>query len=277
MDSPFPGMDPYLERYWNDVHGTLITYIKDDLNELLPPSLRATLQARLVIALVGPPEVATRYPDIAVIPTPTFGGDGGGGGTATAILPPGARVSPFITLRFKVEPMTQYSVEVVDAKSGERVITAIEVLSPENKRPGDGMGKFQTKQTEYRLAGVNRVEIDLLRAGLRLFDFPDDRLKPEHRKPYYVGVYPAEDPGKCELSAIDLRAPLPVIRIPLRAGDAKVALDLQALMRRVYRNGRFPIDYGEPCDPPLTGPDAEWAGQIVRRAPTPSAPQHHAP
>lgn len=40
-------MDPYLERFWNDVHGKLLTYIADDLNESLPPRFRATVQERV--------------------------------------------------------------------------------------------------------------------------------------------------------------------------------------------------------------------------------------
>ena len=27
MRSPFPGMDPYLEQFWGDVHHTVITYM----------------------------------------------------------------------------------------------------------------------------------------------------------------------------------------------------------------------------------------------------------
>ena len=31
MASPFPGMDPYLEQFWGDVHHALITYARDQL------------------------------------------------------------------------------------------------------------------------------------------------------------------------------------------------------------------------------------------------------
>lgn len=76
-------------------------------------------------------------------------------------------------------------------------------------------------------------------------------------------MYRAGRTGGCELYAIDLREPLPVINIPLRAGDKDVPLDLQPLIRRVYKNGRFPIDYGEPCDPPLEGEEAAWARELL--------------
>ena len=40
MNSPFPGMDPYLERHWGDVHQALVTYIRDQLQPSLPDDLR---------------------------------------------------------------------------------------------------------------------------------------------------------------------------------------------------------------------------------------------
>jgi hypothetical protein len=41
MKSPFPGMDPYLERHWPDVHSALVMSARGVLNELLPPDLVA--------------------------------------------------------------------------------------------------------------------------------------------------------------------------------------------------------------------------------------------
>ncbi len=41
MKSPFPGLDPYLEASWSDVHQRLITYAPDQLASQLPSELRA--------------------------------------------------------------------------------------------------------------------------------------------------------------------------------------------------------------------------------------------
>ena len=81
MKSPFPGMDPYTERFWNDVHGTLITYIRDELNGLLPPRYRATMQERVIIADLDRPLSGSRYPDVAVLDWPEIAP----GGVATAV------------------------------------------------------------------------------------------------------------------------------------------------------------------------------------------------
>ena len=50
MRSPFPGMDPYLEGFWNNVHGPLSTCIADELNESLPYGLRAAMRPRKLLA-----------------------------------------------------------------------------------------------------------------------------------------------------------------------------------------------------------------------------------
>ena len=46
MPSPFPGMDPYLERHWGDVHTRLITSASDPLQKFLPKDLRARVEER---------------------------------------------------------------------------------------------------------------------------------------------------------------------------------------------------------------------------------------
>lgn len=33
MSSPFPGMDPYLEAHWRDVHTRVMTYICDQIQD----------------------------------------------------------------------------------------------------------------------------------------------------------------------------------------------------------------------------------------------------
>ena len=47
MKSPFPGMDPYLEQYWGDVHQSVITYVRDWLQSRLPGDLRTDARTRL--------------------------------------------------------------------------------------------------------------------------------------------------------------------------------------------------------------------------------------
>ena len=262
MKSPFPGMDPFLERFWNDVHGKLIAYIADELNSSLPAHYRATMQERVVISDLERPASTARYPDVSVLELPVSRDQGG---VATAVHSSHLLLTSPQLLTYPNEPLTQYSVEILDTKLGEKVVTAIEVLSPENKRSGDGMAQFRRKQQEYRSAKVNRVEIDFLREGRRMFEFSPQVLTLGKDKPYYITVHRGNQPSSAEVYAIDLRDSLPVVSIPLREGDADLLLDLQPLLNRVYQNGRFPIDYGAPCDPPLRGLELEAASSLLAR------------
>ena len=39
MRSPFPGMDPYLEDRWRDVHSSLVLYARNQLQPQVMPLL----------------------------------------------------------------------------------------------------------------------------------------------------------------------------------------------------------------------------------------------
>jgi hypothetical protein len=49
MKSPFPGMDPYLEQFWPDVHAGPIIYARDQIEEQLPGNLIARVEERVVL------------------------------------------------------------------------------------------------------------------------------------------------------------------------------------------------------------------------------------
>lgn len=42
QSNPFPGMTPWMQRRWGDVHVSLIGYIRDALGESLPDDLVAS-------------------------------------------------------------------------------------------------------------------------------------------------------------------------------------------------------------------------------------------
>ncbi len=77
MPSPFPGMDPYVELQWPDVHLSLIAEGRRALNRSLPTGLVARSETRVVVepideggtfvpvrpelrVVAGPPEDAFR-------------------------------------------------------------------------------------------------------------------------------------------------------------------------------------------------------------------------
>ena len=69
MPSPFPGMDPYLEVHWRDVHQSLVIYARDQLQALLPGDLRARVEERVFVESVNGTKRSV-YPDVRVIERP---------------------------------------------------------------------------------------------------------------------------------------------------------------------------------------------------------------
>ena len=65
MKEPFPGINPWLQQFWRDVHARLLVYAADELNAKLPPVLQATVDARIAID-AGEDQPHCYVPDVAV-------------------------------------------------------------------------------------------------------------------------------------------------------------------------------------------------------------------
>jgi hypothetical protein len=251
-------MDPYLEQYWRDVHASLVIYARDHLQAHLPPDLRARVEERV---LVESPELPERsvYPDVRVV-------ERGRGKAGVVAADSSVAVAEPVVIWGPDEPMTETYIEIIDVGSGKRVVTVIEVLSMANKLAGPGQDLYVEKQRELKAGRVNLVEIDLLRAGKRVFALEPQQIPLSHRTTYQVCIWRATRPGAHEVYRMPLRERLPAIRVPLRATDADVPLDLQALVDQCYRNGGYDedIDYRAEPDPPLDPDDARWADELLR-------------
>lgn len=257
MQSPFPGMDPYLEECWGDVHHNLITFAQGLLNDRLPRDLRARVQERVVVDL--PSEERAYYPDVRVVEHERRGNGG------PAVAPSDVAVAEPLEVPF-LEPETQGFLEIVETRPERRVITVLEILSPSNKYAGRGREMYRKKQGDLVDGSISLVEIDLLRAGPHVLQVPLAQYPPSYRTPYKVCVHRAGK-ASAEIYAVPLRQRLPAIRVPLRETDADVPLDLQALISQVYRHGRYDdIDYTVPPVPPLDPDDAIWADELLRAA-----------
>ena len=124
------------------------------------------------------------------------------------------------------------------------------------------------KQQDYLAAGVNLLEIDLLRIGRPAFlEDVVKRLRPAEGTRYVVAATRAVRPSRLELYYCPLRERLPAVRVPLRVTDLDVPLELQALIDRVYRTGRYwQTSHHDVPPPPLSTDDAAWVQDVVRRA-----------
>src|SRR5262245_53803447 len=67
MPSPFPGMDPYLEAHWRDVHARLIIYASDALQVLLPRGLRARVEESVLLETPEGISGHPLFPDVRVV------------------------------------------------------------------------------------------------------------------------------------------------------------------------------------------------------------------
>jgi len=257
MKSPFPGMDPYLEQHWSDVHHRLITYACDQLQPRLPPDLRARVEERVFVeAPEG--EVRSIYPDVHVVERGRAQPPGGAAVSDPAVAEP-------LVIHLPDEPISQGCIEIVNAASGNRVVTLIEFMSPANKAPGDGQDLYLRKRREARAARVSLVEVDLTRTGRRVFSCPPARIPPSHRTTYQICVRRGWELDRFEIYRAPLAERLPVIGIPLRQTDPDAPLDLQALVDLSYQNGRYDdLDYKADPTPPLDAADAAWTDQLLR-------------
>jgi len=256
MPSPFPGMDPYLEMHWGDVHTRLITYASDYLQKVLPKDLRARVEERLVVE--RPESTRPIYPDVRVIQTSSKQrGPTDGAGVAMA--------SPLL-IDLPEEQETQRFIEIREVSTGSRLVTVLEVLSPSNKKPGEPQEQYLRKQQELLSAGVNLVEIDLLRQGDWIVAIPRARVPAAARTIYRVVVRRGWRLLQAEYYPVPIEERLPTIKIPLRQSDKDAPLDLQALVEQCYVNGAYDdIDYAREAVPPLHGKTARWAKQLLRR------------
>lgn len=255
MKSPFPGMDPYLEERWGDVHTKLCTYSADVLNTRLPKGLIARTQERVGVEL-DEGETATTEPDTIVLHGYSHQGRENGGV---------AQMLPSFKLVAISEPITERFVEIRSGR-GQKLVTVIEFISPSNK--GTNRTKFIAKRKLLLAGGVNVVEIDLTRGGEWHKLIAAEQIPRDAVSAYRYTIRLPQEAGVTYLQPIALREPLPVISMPLREDEPHVDLPLQSLIDEAYTKGLYgeEIDYDEPLDPPLNEADAVWAKSLIAAA-----------
>jgi hypothetical protein len=256
MPSPFPGMDPYLEQHWADVHTALIGYIRDELQPQLAEDLIARMEEKVYVEDEN--ETLLRGPDVRVAELPVDW-QAQQGSTSTAVLDEPLLLQPI------GDPIRQKSVLIYDS-AGHRIITAIEILSPWNKTPGKAVDEYLEKRKKYAGGKVNLIEIDLIRTGdwtkmIGSYVIPDHALTA-----YRVSIIEPGTPT-VGLYPISLNSKLPTIKVPLRSQDTPARLNLQLLIEKAYTMGRYNrIDYTKPCKPPFQGAEIDWAEAVFQRA-----------
>ncbi|MEK7255689.1 MAG: DUF4058 family protein [Bacteroidota bacterium] len=258
LASLFPGMDPYLEDYfWADVHNSLAFIIKEQLVPQLIPNYMIRLEVQTVKDVDMRGSKGSMYPDVEIFEAP--------GGyfsepVAEAIYETPTFISPpTLSLKTTVVPGVSIpSLEIWDRRSN-RLVTAIEILSPVNKE-GDGLSAYLEKKDVLLREFVHLIEIDLLRAGHRI-------IRHEAIPPCrYMVVLTNVSTWKTDVWALQLSDLLPVVPVPLGEPNEFARLDLRKALSDVYlRSGyRYQINYHEnPPPPALTEKERKWMREIL--------------
>jgi hypothetical protein len=159
------------------------------------------------------------------------------------------------------ESIPHNTVEIRDVEE-RRLVTAIEVLSPTNKR-GEGREEYLARRRKLLMSSSHLMEIDLLRDGRRI-----PMQKPLPPAPYFVFLSRAETRPISEVWPIALNDRLPTVHVPLLPGDADVSLDLQLAMTTIYDQCGFDlaVNYSLAPEFPLDPESMAWAEARLRAA-----------
>ena len=258
MPSPFPGMNPYFESpdIWEDFHQNLATEIQTQLIPQLRPKYYAALVPRITyeeVLIQQDPHDAK--PDVGVWRRTPLGEMPK---TPVAVLTP----PPIIETIAEETPVKLWTIEIREVGLGT-LVTSIEILSPVNKRgKHEAYTAHQRKRTSLMRAGVNLLEIDLLRTGRR-WSLPDKKLPDA---PYFIFLWRVLSPKRLGIWPLKLREPIPVLPVPLREPAPDIPLDLTQAIHNIYDRAGYDmrIDFTKPPPKPdFSEEDAAWIKTIA--------------
>lgn len=247
MKPNFPGMNPYLENpdLWTEVHFGLIAVLARFLNATITPKYRAAVEKRVYSdsLLVGIPDVSVVQRNAETMQT----------NAATGTL-----TEPLIVAVPITEEIQERYLEIREVSTGA-VVTVLEVLSPKNKRSGEGRTKYDTKRQNVLNSAANFVEIDLLRSGESK---PVAGAVPSD---YRILVSRAPQRPAAELYPFNLRDRIPRFLLPLQSQDQEPVIDLDWALNQVYEAAALDlaIAYTQPPVPPVSETDFAWIQALV--------------
>lgn len=267
MPSPFPGMDPYLEKnpLFHELHTQLLAEAQALLQPQLLPRYIAWLESHLSEGSVwgmeaGMISLERKEPDLTLTAATEKKRKPG----STAVLAkPSARATEELD-EDELELRRQRRIVIYVNAKPRLAVASIELLSPSNKEPGSAVReRYLEKRSSALHGGLHWIEIDLLRGGQR----PPIPIALPKAFDYLAYVAQAIPTGWHHLVyGWMLRETLSRLPIPLLGND-QVELDLAACFRSAYDRiaAGVKADYGmEPPPPPLRRPDRTWVKKILR-------------
>jgi hypothetical protein len=260
MASPFPGMDPYLEdpAVWSEFHHRLIMSISNDLTPKLRPRYYVGIETRTYSE--DPIEgLQVGIPDAVILSAPA----------KAAPVSPFSESSSVATSARPEQVMLPIPIEVreryleVREVGTDAVVTAIEVLSPTNKRSGKGRDAYLKKRREVLASLSHLIEIDLIRASnaMPMSGSRQERL-------YRILVSWAQKRPTADLYSFGLQEEFPDVPLPLKSEDESLLIEFSSIFATAYDGGSYDlrIDYSQPVPPPnLSETDQVWVDELFAR------------
>jgi hypothetical protein len=201
----------------------------------------ADVEVKTFLEEVGIATTQLVYPDAAIIESEP---------TATPTLTLAAtQTAPIQRVAL---PAGQTKLRRVEVRltTGHTLVTAIEILSPVNKRE-PGLEQYRRKRERLLHTSVHLVEIDLLRGGQR----PGWEVAEPPLDTDYICLVNRADADQARVSHIwpvALNEPLPTLFIPLLGLDPDVSFELNDVVSSVYSRAAYVrrIDYTDPIPAP---------------------------
>ena len=264
--SPFPGMDPFVERNptWEDLHGW---FIRELVRQIVPAVRRVGLEVgveRTVyrrdpdagMMLIGEPDFLSFQESINS--GATWNRTGGG----VAVAEPQAVHEVVLEDDEHAIHKQDFLVVREELRGFVRVVAVAELLSPANKS-GTYAALYQEKRQHFLASQSHFLEIDLLRDGAN----PSrDRFPELPRTPYFIFLARKNGLGWNEEGfPVRLQEPLPTIGLPLTLDRPILPLDLQAAFESAFNLSAFVSDrlYGELPGPALSSEDQTFVKNIL--------------
>ena len=259
MPSPFPGMDPYLEHpdFWQETHHWLTIALADTIMPQIRPKYEIAIKQNIYkndtndynsnSMLVSIPNVAIEHQSNTIdVPNRSVA-------IATLTLPTTVKVPT-------TEKIKQTYLEVREMTT-KQVVTAIEILSPVNKRSGEGRITYLKKRQSILGSLTNLVEIDLLRKWESM-----PILNNSIQSDYRILVSPRNSRPFADLYAFNLRDSFPVFPLPLREEDIEPIVNLPEIFAGIYDRAGYDyrLDYNLEPVPSLSEEDRVWASQLLQ-------------
>ncbi|MEM6836957.1 MAG: DUF4058 family protein [Cyanobacteria bacterium P01_C01_bin.120] len=248
----FPGMNPYLEHpaLWPEMHTFIIVNLARTLNTQIVPKYRAAAERRIYqdTVLVG-------IPDNVVFRRSSFENTTGSSvsSTAAAVAEPERVTVPAL------EEVREPYLEIREIATG-KVITAVELLSPANKRNGTGRQQYVSKRQSRLNSQTHFVEIDLLRTGEPM------PIAGGRQSDYQVMVSRSPDRPVADRYPFNLSDPIPCFCLPLQAGDMESIIDLGQTLQQASEEAAIDlaIDYSQFPHPPLSDEQTHWLKTLTQ-------------